>query len=259
MSELGSALALDALEPAERDFLEAHIRRCPDCARELAELRQVAAQLALGLPQHEPPAALRERIMALAARDTVTEQRSGGATERVAPPPRSWWRRWAAGLSLASLAVALAALLWAASLQAQLGQAQRQVAESGAQLERIRANYFTIASVLASPQLEVRELQPAESVPGASGKVWVDRGSGRGMMMARGLPDLAQNQAFQVWLSNAQGRVSAGLLRANDEDVYYLVLQAPGKLTDYQRLGVTIEPSSGSPGPTGPRVIGGEI
>jgi anti-sigma-K factor RskA len=162
-------------------------------------------------------------------------------------------------VSVASLVVALAALALAASLQGQLGQAQRQAAESRAQLERIRASYFTVASVLASPQLEERNLQPTEAAPGAVGKVWIDRASGRGMMMARDLPELGENRAFQVWLANGQERVSAGLLRANDEDVYYLVLQAPGKLTDYQRLGVTIEPAGGSPGPTGPRVIGGEL
>ena len=270
VSDLGPALALDALEAPEREALEAHLRRCPRCADELRELREVAAHLGLALPQHEPPPALGQRILALAAADVEV-----GSSRIVAPPPPSgrsaswgreerqrrppWYERWSPAISLASLVAAIAALLWGASLQAQLGSTQRQLAETSGQFERVRNSYGAVVRVLGSPQTRVRELEPTEAAPAAEGKLWVDQASGQGMLMARDLPRLPEGQTYQVWLSGGGNRVSAGFLRPSDEDVYYVVLQAPGKLTDYERLGVTREPAGGSPGPTGPRVIGGQI
>ena len=280
--EQGAAYALGALEASEREGLEAHIDRCPACAREIHELQQATAQLALAVPQHGPPPELGERIFAVAraerdararqAREVppaASDRRPVSLRARVEPDAPESDRRapdrkvsragrppW---LALGTLAAALAALVWGVSLQVQLAATQRQLAETNAQLERIRGAYATVVDVLASPATQERDLQAREGAPGARGRIWVDRATGRGMMMARDLPPLPEGQAYQVWLTNTQGRVSGGFLRPYDEGVYYVVLQTPGPLTDYQMVGVTREPLGGSPGPTGPRIIGGEI
>jgi anti-sigma factor RsiW len=263
-SDLSPALALDALEAPEREVLEAHLRRCPECAREVSELREVAAQLALAQPQHEPPAALGRRILAIARSETEPEQPRTFEPVPASPRPRvpASPRHpilTSQRLALASMLAALTALLWGASLQAQLGQAQRQLAESSAQLERTRANYGTVVRVLGSTQTQVRGLQPGEAAPSAEGTLWIDLASGQGMLMARNLPPISGEQTYQVWLTNADTRVSAGFLRAYDEGVFYAILQAPGSLSDYQGLGITREPIGGSRGPTGPRIIVGQI
>jgi anti-sigma-K factor RskA len=260
-----AAYALGALKPEERAAVEAHARACPACARELAELEQVTARLALSLPQHEPPPAVLERVVAAARADGGTEGQgdrdTGRQSEQIPPSPRpsvpsSRQPRW---LSLGALAAALAALVWGATLQVQLGATQRQLAETNGQLERLRGAYSTVVEVLASPTTRERDLLPREGAPAARGKVWVDPASGRGMMMARDLPPLPEGHTYQVWLSSPQGRQSAGFLRPYDDGVYYIVLQAPDKLTDFNSLGVTREPLGGSPAPTGPRIIGGEL
>jgi len=194
----------------------------------------------------------------------------GRRTPGVLPDPRpttdppqaerpTWYQRWSPAFSLAALILALAALVWGASLQSELGRTKAQAGDTSAQLERIRSSYGTIVRVLGSPRMQVRDLQPSDTAPSAQGKLWIDELSGQGMIMARDLPRLANDQSYQAWLVNAEGRVNAGLLREYEDSVYYLVIQPPGKLTDYQRLGVTREPAGGSPGPTGPRVIGGDI
>src|SRR5919197_596742 len=264
VAELGPALALDAIEEPEREVLEAHLERCPACAREVDELRQVAARLGRPLPQLEPPPALWTRILAEAQRDLTMDARPLGrlradSTSYDRGSRSSWLQRWSPAFSLASLLVALAALLWGASLQWQLGQAWGRVAETDAQLERIRGNYGTVVQVLASPQTQVRELQPGDAAPNAEGKVWIDRASGQGMLMARDLPPLPSGRTYQVWLVSGVRRASPGLLSPEDGDIYYLVLPPSSRLTDYQRVGVTPEPDGGSPGPTGPRVIGGDL
>jgi hypothetical protein len=266
LEEDGAALALDALEPVEREALEVHAQRCADCARELAELSAIAAQLALSLPQVDPPRALGQRILAAAERDRLLASRAQAEpgpshllrAQPIAAGP-AWLQRLAPLLSLASLVVAVIALVWGVTLQAQLSGARLQLQDTTAQLDRLRGNYYAVASVLASPQMVVHELQTDPPAAGAACKIWVDPASGRGMLMARNLPPLPAERTYQVWLSNGSGRVTGGFLRPNDEGVYYVVLRPPGRLTDYQGLGVTVEPDGGSPAPTGQRVISGEI
>ena len=52
----GDAVAylLGALDAAARERFEAHVPGCPECLRELEELRPVADQLALSVPQVDP-------------------------------------------------------------------------------------------------------------------------------------------------------------------------------------------------------------
>jgi hypothetical protein len=259
LADLLPAQALDALAAPQRELVAAHTARCADCAREQRELSEVASQLALALPQLEPPPALGARILAEARRDLAPERPLPNAQPGQASGFWTALQRWSAGLSLVAIAVALVALLWGANLQQQLDQSQRQLAETSAQLQGTRTNYWTVARVLASPEVQVRELQAGDAAPGAQGKLWVDPISGRGMMMARELPPPPAGTVYQAWLSDSNGRVCPGFLRANEYGIYYLVLDAPGKVSDYQRVGVTLEPSPGSPGPTGPRVIGGSI
>ena len=259
LADLLPGQALDALEASERELVAAHAARCADCARQQRELIEVASQLALALPQVEPPTTLGARILDEARRERAPERSLTSAQPGRASGFWTLLQRWSAGLSLAALAVALAALLWGANLHQQLGQSQRQLAETSAQLQGSRTNYWTVARVLASPAVQVRELQAGDAAPGAQGKLWVDPVSGSGMMMARELPPPPAGTVYQVWLADSNGRVCPGFLRANDEGIYYLVLNAPGKVSDYQRVGVTQEPSPGSLDPTGPRVIGGAI
>ena len=65
--ELLSALLDDALGPAERAALEAHVAACADCGRELEALRATVALLGR-LPAAHAPAGFVDRVMAAAYR-----------------------------------------------------------------------------------------------------------------------------------------------------------------------------------------------
>lgn len=63
---LAAGYALDALEPGDEQAFAEHLRGCSQCARDLAALRDVTAQLAYAAPAAEPPADLGARIRAAA-------------------------------------------------------------------------------------------------------------------------------------------------------------------------------------------------
>src|SRR5262249_2904564 len=83
--------AIGALTGAERAGVESHVHGCTACAAELAQFAPVAGALAQVVPQHDPPAALRARVLA-----------STGA--RVAAmPARRQMTRWAPWLAAAAM------------------------------------------------------------------------------------------------------------------------------------------------------------
>jgi hypothetical protein len=61
--ELSGAYALDAVTSEEREAARAHPPQCARCARQYQELRSVVALLALSVPQVDPPASLKKRII----------------------------------------------------------------------------------------------------------------------------------------------------------------------------------------------------
>jgi anti-sigma factor RsiW len=104
---LAGAYAMDAIFPADRARFERHLAGCPECAREIASLREAIARLATATAVPPPPG-LKERVLAAAA---ATRQRPPAA------PPRQVPRRRLvlAGAAVAALAAAAAAVVFTAA------------------------------------------------------------------------------------------------------------------------------------------------
>jgi Anti-sigma-K factor rskA/Putative zinc-finger len=248
--ELLAALSLDALDVDELDVVEDHLANCPTCADIHRGYEEMVAALAIALPQVDPPAGLKGRIVAAA---TV-----GDRSMRPA-----WWRFAARRTSPLGLVAALALILavgtaiWAASLQWQLAEQRALVATYA---ERARRYENTVA-VLQAEAMHTRLLEGTPAAPGAFGRVLFDQTSGAGVMVVWRLPPLPEGRAYQLWLVKPDGqRTSCGLLqRTDDYGNGETLIQAPVPLTDWQGLGVTEEPVTGSPGPTGTRMLAGSL
>jgi anti-sigma-K factor RskA len=76
----------------------------------------------------------------------------------------------------------------------------------------------------------------------------------------RQLPEIPNNQTFQLWLIDAEGAHSGGLVEfPQPEGANYISLPLEKAADDYDAFGMSIEPEGGSPdpnGPTGDRVFG---
>jgi hypothetical protein len=98
--QLAAELALGIADGKERARALRHLAGCPECRRELAELSEVADELLLLAPEHEPPVGFESRVLA-----------------RVHPAPRPAthrarrWRRPLAVLAPAAVAATLAATI----------------------------------------------------------------------------------------------------------------------------------------------------
>jgi len=80
-----------------------------------------------------------------------------------------------------------------------------------------------------------------------------------GTLVVDKLSALDDNQKYQVWLIRDGQRTSGGLFSVNTQGYASLEIVVPRPLLDYQAIGITIEPAVGSPGPTGTKVMGGDL
>ena len=247
--DLAAAVALDAADPEDVRRVEEHAVDCPDCRAWLDDYRVAAAALGTALPQVEPSAQVRERLLAAVRR----EPRSLGVVRRLWP--RAVRRRKLSAawiVAAASFVVAVISLAWVAMLQVQITDLRSQALVAG---ER-GARFDRVASVLASDQLAVRPLMPVQTTVPSSGYVFLDPVSGTGMLMCHDLPPVQQGHAYQVWFVRGNDRVSAGMLWPDTRGDGYTMIQVPPDLQSFDSIGLTDEPGSGSAWPTSPRVIG---
>ena len=107
--------------------------------------------------------------------------------------------------------------------------------------------------------MHVLALAATSDTPQALGTLVIGQNGDYGSLVVDHLPTLDNDHQYQVWLSRNGERISAGLFSVNYEGYASLELQAPLPLILYDTIGITIEPSGGSPGPTGIKVLGGDI
>ena len=80
-----------------------------------------------------------------------------------------------------------------------------------------------------------------------------------GSLVVDHLAALDAGHQYQVWLIKDGQRTSGGVFSVNPDGYASLELYAPLPLIEYQSIGITIEPAGGSPGPTGAKVLGGDL
>jgi anti-sigma-K factor RskA len=277
---------LGALDPAARDRFEAHAAACPDCLRELEELRPVADQLALAVPQVDPPPALVGRLLQRAVALTATPAPLGApavtpgapapapvpalpvtslppsATPppppvHVATPPEErkqpWWakmERFAAPIAACALAVAVFSGGLALFEHGEVGKVNASNALLSESL-----------SLMYQPGRVGRELSGDSSNPLAKGMMYLTPESNDAVLVAYNLPRLAAREIYQVWLNNpeVEQRVSGGTFKVDDKGRGHVIVRSPTRLGQYRYCNVTREPAAGSLKPTGPRVLNGTL
>ena len=236
------AYALGALEPDEVAWVEAHLDGCSRCQELLRAARAVVSSLPLAVPPIEPPADLRQRVLArvhqeaqrnASAPDAGAEQASA---DTPAPGGETSGGQRRGGLR--------------GLLRGILGDEPGATGDEAAR---------RLAELIGAPGSRVWEVAGTAEAPGASAKLVGVPGGRDAVLVTSGLRALPPDRAYQVWLlRDGQPAPNAVFHVARDGRGRQLV-HAPGRLSDFQVVAVTPEPASGSPAPTGPIVLAGEL
>ena len=230
------AYALGALDAEDVLALEAHLQACEACRAELADYCAIRDNLLMTIPPREPSPALRKRLQ--------SRLPSAQSAQKSARPRFVWsFGQW-------SVAGALV-LLFVMNLFSfvQLRELQQQ------QLSMLRQsqNNQAALAMLSYPGTESLPINAGN----ISGTVLLDRDRNSAALVAWNLPELTEEQIYQIWLIEPDGhRVSAGLFRPQTELPYTTQpVFWSQDISSFIGMGVTIEPSGGSDQPTGPRVF----
>ncbi|MEU8885366.1 anti-sigma factor [Streptomyces hydrogenans] len=229
---LAAAYALDALDPAERDDFTAHLPHCEDCRRDVAEFGATAARLAAATAQ-EPPPALKQRTMAAVdgVRQLPPRLPANGPARRLL----HGLRRKAVPLALAASLAAAVSFAGIAAWQHQESQdAQQQAQQAEQQLDEV-------STVLAAP--DARAVH-GRATNGALTTVVSSARQNQAVFTATGLPAPAPGTTYQLWLDHDGTMQPAGFIHADG------TVPLDGDPADATAVGLTLEPSTGSPRPT---------
>ncbi len=273
LRELSGGYALGVLDEPDRQAFEAHLATCAACTAEVRDLTEVAATLALDLPQIDPPPALRERVLraAIEAVPTPVAYRfsrkaaggaglppEGGSHPKDSPTPR-WRQPVLAMLSAAAVLVALALGIYAASLLRRIESLEQQLrvaadrqAQGQQQLVQLRAASDTAAQVrriLAAGDLRRADLAGTTAAPAVSGRAFWSPTQGMVVAFAN-LPPTDAGRVYQLWVIPPGGDpIGAGLLDL-ETDGRALALARPGTSDRVGTVAITLEPAGGSAVPT---------
>jgi hypothetical protein len=209
-AELLGAYALNALDPAERELVEAHLDDCPRCRGELRGHMGVAALL--GNSGGEAPARVWDRI-AEALDEAAPPMRLDldGSAGRVVPltaAPSVRRRPRAPGWVLGAAAAAAAAVIAVLGIQVLHQDDRIDTLESALQAEGT-AQAAEVA--LADPDAAIAQLTATGGGAHARAVVLPD---GTGYLLAGDLPSLGGDRTYQLWGTTEGGLVSLGLLGA---------------------------------------------
>jgi anti-sigma-K factor RskA len=248
-----AALALGALDPAERAALEEELSRSPALAREADEYRQVAALLAFAAPAVIPPPALRARILA-DARDVRPIGTAHSRPARIDEAPRN-----AIGRIVPWLAAA-AALVFAFVTRDRLADerlARSDADSTNASLRAQVASLDSVVTTLLSPDVESVKLT-ATGAPPSARMYWNTR-SNQVVLAAFQLRPAPRGRTYQLWgIETGKAPVSLGTFNTSNNGEQRVRFSVPAGVKIAVGA-VTEEPEGGSPQPTTTPFLVGQL
>jgi anti-sigma-K factor RskA len=211
--------------------------------------------LGQAVPQVDPPAALRARVLAIA----TARPRAESAAAR----PALWQLATAASIVLAA-----GLALYTSQLRGRITLLESELSEARARADaadqRMAAAQRTASSaqqavaVLTAPDLARVNLAGQPPAPNASARAFWSRS--RGMVFtASNLPPLPPGRTYQLWVVTAQAPLSAGLLTPDPRGGVSETFSTPPDIPQPIALAVTIEPAGGVPAPTGDKYLVGTL
>lgn len=217
------AYAMDALDEVSRRRADQHLAHCAQCRAEVAEWREATAGLGASVAPVTPPPALRDAVLAGAARVPQDDTTTTTNVEVVSSAPsRPRTGRW--------LVAAAAAVILVGGGAAVVSQPWSHSPNTVSAVQKVE---------------QAPDAQRA-TAPASSGSLVMVTSSklGKAVATLRDVPPPAAGKVYQAWIITSKGPVSAGLLQPGKPTVLN------GTIAGAKAAAVTVEPTGGSKQPT---------
>ena len=226
--------ALYAVEPAEEHAVRTHLPACPECQETVRESEKVAGTLGEAVGQHEPPPALRARLLA------AIEYGPRLMTSDMPPVSidLARQRRQRRGRGLLAAAAAVVIVLGAATTV--LGV---QVSDLTSQQRAQAAGDATVRSIIGSPSAARAVLTNAAGKPAA---MLITSPAGA-VVVPLGLTPNAANQSYVAWGLLPSGPTALASFDVPTGSAGPIVLKWPAAAGDLTRFAISLEPGRVAP------------
>src|SRR5262245_6221933 len=259
VKEIAPLYVIGALDEKTAKEVEASLHSAtPQQQRVVARWRDVAALLPQALPLQFPPDYLKERLLNRIAEETQqtpieiaveesTSEELAGRDENVVLPfvqPRRAESRPARWLLIAATALLAFTAGYLFKKNADLARERddllKKIATLGGQVDDI-----------VSPRTRIIAMVGDET-PQANAKVFWDTKAQQWAIYIFDLPAPPSDKDYQLWYVTKNAKISAAVFRTDEQGRTVLKLTLPpDALADLAATAVTLEPSGGSPQPTG--------
>ena len=227
LESLIAAYTLGVADPDESEAVRAHLRECSSCQELVARLQKSVDALPLAAPVTEPPAGLRDRILAAAGAPASNRPEEPPRRLRLPVPRQPVGRRRPAGVWGIAAAAAVAAFVLGGALGYALAPHQLPPAPA-------EAHYVLTGS---------------GPMAGASGQVTDLRNQGVTVVRFTGLPQPGAGRVDELWLIDTAGHPQPGAVFMPDASGAHTVLLSRS-VEGLKALAVTEE--NGPDGATAP-------
>ncbi len=234
--ELMAGYVLGNLTPEEAEELQQLLSAHPELGEEMHSLQNVLAVMPYALPEVQPAASVRSRILTAAQNQ---EDQIVPIRQRDRRPSMTLW----GGSIAAILAVAIG--LDNLNLRQQLATTQAKI-----------ASQKDLIAMLQAPQTKLVTLKGMDQMSKAAGNVVITPGEAGAIVVLQDLPILPAGQTYNLWaVANGQ-KVSAGNFIANPQGRVFVKVPLTSATSDLvTNLVVTIETSPTPLSPQGPMVM----
>lgn len=259
------AYALGILEDEAVAEVESHLEQCAHCRSLLQQAREVVGLLALAPRQVAPPPRLKQRILSRIAQ----EDQSGGTSDSnagrgIRRAPRFGNDRQepdpTVGVPLPAPDLERQGLIdtlrhWFAGRRAApppLAQLPDREHDSEQHLQ-------VILRLLHAPGAALWDLAGTGEAPNARALLLGSPQESEAVLVVSGLEPLPPERDYQLWFLREGQPVGSAVFDVHRSGAGQLVVRAPRQIGHYDLAAITPEPAGGSPGPTGPIMIAGQI
>jgi hypothetical protein len=265
--------AMQLLSKEDAAIAGAHIEKCPECLRELAEVQGDLAVYAHSVEMQAPPAGARDRLLRqvgqekkivpieVAPEPELPIRGFGGRSSLTEDdlPPRGFagrvfpWLGWALAAGLAVTAGNF--YMQRTALQGSLAEQKDQIA----QLTADAATAHAVMETMTDRNAMRVTLTKAQTAPVPQARATYVAEKGMLIFQANNLEPLQPAKVYELWLIPANGSspIPAGTFHP-DEHGYASVMMPPlPKGVQAKAFGVTIENEGGSQTPTLPIIMVG--
>jgi anti-sigma-K factor RskA len=273
--DLAALHAFDLLEGEERTRFMSELARNPELRRLVADLRLAGTALAHAAPEVEPPAELKERVLASVSaleQDSTPPEPVPAARN---PIPFGAWIPWLAAACIAVAAVWPVRLYLQAESENAALREQKRVAQMA--LEQTRSQLDDARQLLTQSGRQIAELNAdlkaegdlahfkiatlasmlGNSPAALAVAVW-DPTREEGVLAVSKLPALASEKDYQLWVIDKQypSPVSGGVFVVDPATgEAHIVFKADKPVHSIAKFAVSLERKGGATSPQGPIVL----